>query len=255
MTLYIDVGNTHTVFGIKLNGEYKRWRLSTGRYETEDEVYSYLRALLGADGIDPSGIDSVVVSSVVPSLDITFERLSRKFLGVEALFVVADEKCGVKWPVENPKEIGADRVANVVGAYHEYGKDGIILDFGTAVTVDVLYDGEFLGGSISPGIFTMMYSLFKSAAKLPLINLEKIPETSIGRNTEDNIRIGILKMLAYGLNGIVDDVKKELAKDMKVIVTGGQASLVLDILKHDIYDPDLTIKGMEWYKKLHEEEI
>ncbi len=252
MTLYIDVGNTHTVFGVKLDGQYKRWRMSTGRYETEDEVYSYLKTLLESAGIEASSIDSVVVSSVVPSLDYTFERLAQKFFGVKALFVVADGMCGVKWPVENPKEIGADRVANMVGAYHEYGKDVIVLDFGTAVTIDVLSDGMFLGGSISPGVYTMMYSLFKSAAKLPLINLEKVPESSIGKNTEDNIRIGILKLLGYGLNAIVKDVEEELKKDMKVVVTGGQAKLVLPVLEYDLYDPDLTIKGMEWYRKLHE---
>jgi len=253
MNLYIDIGNTHTVFGVKKNGEFLRWRLATGRYETEDEIYSNIKPLFETEGIVFSEIKSVVVSSVVPSLDYTFKRFSEKFFGIEALFVVADGKCGVKWPVENAKEIGADRVANVIGAFYEYGKNAIVLDFGTAITVDVLYGGRFLGGSITPGILTMLYSLFKSAAKLPLINLDEIPKSSIGANTADNIKIGILKVLAYGLNHVVDDIKSELSSDMKVIVTGGQSKTILSALNYDVYDPDITLKGMEWYRKLHEE--
>ena len=252
MNLYIDIGNTHTVFGVKKNGKFLRWRLVTGRYETEDEIYSNIKPLFESENINFSNIKSVVVSSVVPSLDYTFKRFSEKFFGIEALFVAADEKCGVEWPVENPKEIGADRVANVIGAFYEYGKNAIVLDFGTAITVDVLHSGKFLGGSITPGIFTMLYSLFKNAAKLPLIDLDEIPESSIGKNTADNIKIGILKVLAYGLNSVVEDIKNELSSDMKVIVTGGQSKMVLPILKHDVYDPDITLKGMEWYRKLHE---
>ncbi len=253
MTLYIDVGNTHTVFGIKLNGEYVRWRFATGRYETEDEVYSHLRTLFASQGVEDRMISGVVIASVVPSLDHIFHRLAEKYFGVSPLFVVADDRCGVEWPVENAKEIGADRVANVIGAYYEYGKNGIILDFGTAITVDVLHDGNFLGGSISPGIYTMLYSLFKNAAKLPLVDLEGIPKTCIGKNTDDNIKIGILKMTGYGLNSIVKKIKDELScENMKVIVTGGQAKLLLKILDYDMYDPDLTLKGMEWYRKFHE---
>ncbi len=252
MRLLVDVGNTHTVFGVKLNANYRKWRLSTGRYETEDEIFSHLKPLFDYEGVKIEDIDGVVVSSVVPSLDYILERFSRKFFGKEILFVEADEKCGVEWPVSNPKGIGADRVANVVGAVYEYSKDALVIDFGTAITIDVIDDGKFLGGTISPGIYTMLYSLFKSAAKLPLIDLSKIPESSIGRNTEDNIRIGILKLIAYGLNELVKDIKEELGKDAIVIVTGGQAKLVLELLKHDVYDPDLTLKGMERYASLHE---
>ncbi len=251
MNLYIDVGNTHTVFGVKLDGNFRKWRLSTGRYETEDEFFSHLKTLLESNGIDYKSIDSVVISSVVPSLDYVLRRLSEKFFRVEPLFVMADEKCGVSWPVQNPRAIGADRVANVIGAVHEYSRDSLVLDFGTAITIDVVKDGKFLGGTISPGIMTMLYSLFKNAAKLPLIDLSRIPESSIGNSTEDNIRIGILKLVAYGLNHIIEDIKFEVGREMMVIVTGGQAKMVLGILSHDVYDPDITLKGMEWYKKLH----
>jgi len=252
LKLYVDVGNTHTVFGVKVDGAFKKWRLSTGRYETEDEIFAHLKTLLEDSGVDHRSIDGVVISSVVPSLDCVLKRFSEKFFDAQPLFVVADEKCGVEWPVANPKAIGADRVANVVGAVHEYTKDALVIDFGTAITIDVVDNARFLGGTISPGIYTMLYSLFQNAAKLPLIDLSHIPESSIGRNTEDNIRIGILKLVAYGLHRIVEDIKGELGKEMAVIVTGGQARLVLDILPHDVYDPDLTLKGMEWYRKLHE---
>ena len=255
MKLLVDVGNTHTVFGVKLNGSYKKWRLSTGRYETEDEIFSHLKPLFDSEGIDVGKIDGVVISSVVPSLDYVLEKFSEKFFGKKPLFVEADDMCGVEWPVSNPKAIGADRVANVIGAVHEYSKDALVVDFGTAITIDVIDEGKFLGGTISPGIYTMLYSLFKSAAKLPLIDLSKIPESSIGRNTEDNIRIGILKLAAYGLNQLVEDIKRELGKDSIVIVTGGQAKLLLDILDHDVYDPDLTLKGIERYASLHEKSV
>ena len=251
MNLYIDVGNTHTVFGIKSMDSFKKWRLSTGKYETEDEIFSHLSTLLESEGLDYRFVDGVVISSVVPSLNRILRRLSEKFFKVEPIFVVADDLCGVKWPVKDPSSIGADRVANVVGAVHEYSKDVLVVDFGTAITIDVVKGAEFLGGTISPGIMTMLYSLFKSAAKLPLIDLSVIPDSSIGRNTDDNIRIGILKLVAYGLNEIMEDVKKELSYNPTVVVTGGQSELVLDILKYDIYDPDITLKGMEWYKKLH----
>ncbi len=138
-----------------------------------------------------------------------------------------------------------------MGSVHEYSKDVLVVDFGTAITIDVVKDSEFLGGTISPGIMTMLYSLFSNAAKLPLIDLSVVPESSIGRNTEDNIRIGILKLVAYGLNRIMEDIENELDYHPIVVVTGGQAELVLEILRYDIYDPDITLKGMEWYKKLH----
>ncbi|MCD6449722.1 MAG: type III pantothenate kinase [Thermotogaceae bacterium] len=252
MNLYIDVGNTHTVFGVKINNKFLRWRLATGRYETEDEIFSNIKPLFESKDIDFANIESVVISSVVPSLDYIFKRFAEKFFNIEPLFVVADDKCEVKWPVEDPKEIGADRVANVIGAFYEYGKNAIVIDCGTAITVDVLHKGEFLGGSITPGILTMLYSLFKNAAKLPLINLDEVPKSSIGKNTADNIKIGILKVLAYGLNQVVEDIKNELSADMKVIVTGGQSKIILPILKYGIYDPDITLKGMEWYRRFHE---
>ena len=251
MNLYIDVGNTHTVFGVRSGESFKKWRLSTGKYETEDEIFSHLSTLLESEGLDHKSIDGIVISSVVPSLNRVLRRLSEKFFKVKPLFVVADDMCGVKWPVKDPRAIGADRVANVVGAVHEYSKDILVVDFGTAITVDVVKDASFLGGTISPGIMTMLYSLFSNAAKLPLIDLSTIPKSSVGKNTEDNIRIGILKLVAYGLNRIIEDVEGELNYHPTVVVTGGQSELVLDILKHDIYDPDITLKGMEWYKKFH----
>ncbi len=251
MNLYIDVGNTHTVFGVKSGDSFKKWRLSTSRYETEDEVFSHLSTLLDNEGLDHRFVDGIVISSVVPSLNRILRRLSEKFFKVEPLFVVADDSCGVKWPVRDPKAIGADRVSNVIGAVHEYSEDVLVLDFGTAITIDVVKNSEFLGGTISPGIMTMLYSLFNNAAKLPLIDLSIVPESSIGRNTEDNIRIGILKLVAYGLNRIMEDIEKELDYNPVVVVTGGQSELVLDILRYDVYDPDMTLKGMEWYKKLH----
>lgn len=251
MNLYIDVGNTHTVFGVRSGDSFKKWRLSTGKYETEDEIFSHLSTLLESEGLDHRFVDGVVISSVVPSLDRILRRLSEKFFKVKPLFVVADESCGVEWPVKDPRAIGADRVANVIGAVHGYSKDVLVIDFGTAITIDVVKDAKFLGGTISPGIMTMLYSLFSNAAKLPLIDLSVVPESSIGRNTEDNIRIGILKLVAYGLNKIIEDIEKELGYHPTVVVTGGQSELVLDILRHDVYDPDITLKGMEWYKKLH----
>lgn len=249
MTLLIDVGNTHTVFGITDSGKkFKKWRFSTGKYETEDELFSHLLPLMEKEGIFLENIKDIVVCSVVPSLNYVIQRFSEKYLGGKPIWVEAENGV-IKWNVKTPCEIGADRVANVIGAYYEYGKNCVILDFGTAITVDLLIEGTYEGGIIMPGLLTMVHSLFKDTAKLPLVDL-KLPIEIVGKDTRSNIQIGIIKGSAYAVNGLVEDIKKEYKNNMLIVVTGGQSKIITKYVNYDIHDGDLTLKGMFWFMKM-----
>ncbi len=248
MVLLIDVGNTHTVFGTTHNGKlFKKWRLSTGKYETEDELFSRVLPLMEKEEIATEDIEDIVVCSVVPSLNYIMQRFSEKYFGKEPIWVEAEEGV-IKWNVKTPCEIGADRVANVIGAYCEYGDSCVILDFGTAITIDLLMKGTYEGGIIMPGLLTMVHALFTGTAKLPLVDL-KPPSEIIGKDTGSNIQIGVIKGSAHAVNGLIEDIKREYG-NMPIVITGGQSKVIVDYVNHDIYDGDLTLKGMFWFLKM-----
>ncbi|MEJ5229248.1 MAG: type III pantothenate kinase [Pseudothermotoga sp.] len=250
MLLLFDVGNTHTVAGITRDGKnFLKWRLSTHRFETEDELFVILRTLLDNAAIKSSEIDSVVIASVVPSVNYIFHRFCDKYLGVGSFWVEACDGLDIKWNVKSPSEIGADRVANVIGAA-DICEDAIILDSGTAITVDVLMSNSYEGGAILPGLMTAAYSLFEKTAKLPQVDLHT-PGNCVGKDTAENIRIGIVKGTAHALNGIVEEVKRCFSNEPKIFLTGGQSKILEKLVRHDVKDPDLTLKGMYryWRKK------
>ncbi|PLV58363.1 type III pantothenate kinase [Thermotoga sp. KOL6] len=239
MYLLIDVGNTHSVFAITEDGRsFKKWRLSTGVFQTEDELFAHLFPLMGKFLERTKGIG---VASVVPTQNVVIERFSQKFFGMVPVWVKAKDG-KIKWNVKNPSEIGADRVANVVALVKEYGNSGIIIDMGTATTVDLVVEASYEGGAILPGLFMMIHALFRGTAKLPLVEIKPTDLIS-GKDTEENIQLGVVNGSVYALEGIVSRMKR-IYGDMPVVLTGGQSKIVKEILKHEVHDEDLTIKGV-----------
>ena len=184
MLLTIDVGNSNTVLGV-FRGEQliANWRLTTARQQTIDEYGVLTRNLLGYAGIEPAGIGGVIVSSVVPPVNWTLAEMARIYLDRKALFVEPGVKTGMAILVDNPQEVGADRIVNGVAAFHQYGGPCIVVDFGTAITFDAISArGEYLGGVIAPGLGISSEALFSRAAKLPRVEI-KDPGKVVGTNT------------------------------------------------------------------------
>lgn len=242
MVLLFDVGNTHTTVAVTENGEeFKKYRISTKKYETEDELYVFLKNLF------EKNLDNLptVVSSVVPSVNVVFEYFASKYGNGEVFFVNSVDYKLIEWNVYYPKEIGADRVCDVIAAYKNYGENCIIIDYGTAITIEVLKDGIYEGGVIMPGFAMMIESLFKGTAKLPLVEIKPY-DSFIGKDTESNIRIGTINATVGAIKYLVDNIKKEFNKEPKVIHTGGQ-SIYVQSAVNGIIDKDLTLKGMYYF--------
>lgn len=245
MLLVIDVGNTNTSIGI-YNGDclVKHWRLMS-EIHTSDEIGIYLLNLLNLSSIEPSMIDGAILSSVVPPLDSAFTEGIRSYIGVKCQKVTCEIDLGIEVKYLVPHEVGADRLVNSVGAVSKYGKPLIIVDFGTAITLDVISpDGEYLGGTISAGIVSGMDALFGKTAKLPKVAFEK-PDSVIGRTTMDSIKAGIM----YGNAGLVDHLVKlvwnELGQKTQVIATGGHAGNIASLSSTiDSVDPYITLDGL-----------
>ena len=241
--LVVDVGNTNVVLGIYEGDTLTHsWRLATARERTADE-YGVLAQQLTA-GI--ARIEGAIVSSVVPPLNSAFESMIKKYFGVEPLFVEAGVKTGIAVAVDNPLEVGADRIVNSVAAYDAYGGPLIIVDFGTATTFDVVTkDGKYVGGVIAPGINISAEALFARASRLPRVDIRR-PPTVIGTNTVVNMQSGLF----YGYLGLVDGIlarmKREVPDVKRVIATGGLAPLIAaDSELIDEVDADLTLRGLK----------
>ena len=228
MILAIDVGNTNIVAGVyKENLLLGNWRMATDREKTPDEIGMQIVSLLNYSGISEKNIEAVVIASVVPPVMYSLEQAVRKYFHIDPMVLGPGIKTGINIKYENPREVGADRIANSIGALEKYGGPLIIVDFGTATTFDaVTAKAEYLGGVICPGIEVSSEALFQKAAKLPKVELEK-PDNVIGRNTVDSIKSGIVNGYAGQVDHIVRLIKKEMKEpDIKVIATGGLARLI-----------------------------
>lgn len=242
MVLLFDVGNTHTTVALTEDGrEFEKYRLSTGKYETEDELFVFLRNLYG-DAIKGARI---VVSSVVPSANVIFEYFSEKYCNGKALFVRAEGYDRIVWNVHFPREIGADRVCDVIAARRDYGPNCIVVDYGTAITIEVLRGGVYEGGAILPGFEMMVRALFRGTAKLPLVELKPY-EGFIGKDTESNIRIGTVNAVIGAVDYLVRNISREFAETPVVIHTGGACAFVSKHVQGFV-DPDLTLRGMYYF--------
>lgn len=252
MLLAIDTGNTHTVLGLfdgpRLAAD---WRIATRKDETADELGSLFLALFAGGGIEPSSVDGVIVSSVVPDWNGILAATARRAFGREALFVAPGIKTGLPILYENPHEVGADRIVNAVAAVHGYGAPVIVLDFGTATTFDVVSPkGEYLGGVIAPGLGISAEALFQRAARLMRVDVKR-PSRVIGRTTEESVQSGLFHGYVALVEGVVKRLRAELGVDAPVVATGGLAPVFQSELSFlQAVDPHLTLLGLRlvWEK-------
>jgi type III pantothenate kinase len=254
--LVIDVGNTQTVVGLFDSGDRSHqlldhWRLATRAERTSDELALFFRHLLETRSLDlGTDVRGVAVSSGVPSITFELRRMCERYLDVEPVVLGAGVRTGMPVLYDNPKEVGADRIANAVAAYDLYGGPTIVVDFGTATTFDVISgEGEYLGGAIVPGIEISLDALFGRAAALRRVELVE-PRSVIGKTTVESIQSGAL----YGYSSLVDGMCErieEVIGEATVVATGGLAPLIAPLteaIEHD--DPWLTLHGLRliWEK-------
>ncbi len=228
MIFVIDVGNTHIVLGVYMNATLlAHWRIGTNREMTADEIGMFIVNLYSHENLEIHKTKAAVVSSVVPHIMYSLEHAIRKYLKLEPMIISHNLQTGLKMHIENPKELGSDRIVTACAAYELYGGPIIIIDFGTATTFCAIsLNGEYLGGVICPGVKIAAEALFQRAAKLPRIELIK-PNNVIGKNTIVSMQSGIIYGYVGQVDYIVSRMKKEMCQeDIKVIATGGLARLI-----------------------------
>lgn len=257
MIICLDIGNTNIKYAV-FNGDNLliSFRVATEHKKTSDEYGGQLLSILGNNKINASDIKGGIISSVVPQLDYTLEKMCRVYLGIKPLLLAPGLKTGLNLKVDNAKEVGADRVVNNVAGVKKYGCPLIIIDFGTATTFNVVdRKGEFIGGVIAPGIKGSLDSLVNGTAKLPRVEIER-PANVIGKNTVTNMQSGIV----FGFAGLVEYIVKKIKREMKkenvtVVATGGFSEIIAkEISCIDKVDKFLTLDGLKYLYNLNETE-
>ena len=250
MVLLIDVGNTNIVLGVYKEGKFVAdWRLSTDSKKTSDEYGIQVKQLFVQSNLSAEDVKGVIVSSVVPNIMYSLEHMIRKYFNMNPIVVGPGIKTGINIKYDNPKEVGADRIVNAVAAHEMYKKSLIIIDFGTATTFcAVTENGDYLGGTICPGIKISSDALFERAAKLPRVELTKTPNV-ICKNTVSSMQAGIIYGYIGQVKYIVSKMKQEMIalgeKEPYVIATGGLAKMIYDECRCiDKIDPYLTLEGL-----------
>lgn len=249
MLLAIDVGNTNVVFAIFEGRKLKaRWRIATDPRRTGDEYAVWLMQLLAIRGVDRKAISQIIVSTVVPRALHNIEVLAKNYFNVDPLIAgqgKADYAMDIDVP--DPRSLGADRAVNAIAAHEKYPGDLIVVDFGTATTLDAIdFNGAYKGGIIAPGINLSLDALVGNTAKLPRIAIRKPDSTSvIGTNTEDQMLIGVFWGYVAMMEGLIARMKTEIGRPAKVIATGGLAILLAEATdSFDAVDADLTLDGL-----------
>ena len=246
MLLVLDVGNTKTAIGVYHEGEWiADWRITTHLDHLADEYHVLLKSLLQDEGLSWNDLSGSVMASVVPPLTAIFQELIERTLGRPPVVVGSDVETGVRIAIDNPREVGADRVANTAAVQELYGGPAIVIDLGTATTFDVVSkDGEYLGGAIAPGLGISAEALVRRTAKLPKVELT-LPESSIGRNTVSAMQSGLVLGYIGLVKELVERLKGEIPGDVKVIATGGMSEIVSEWSKViDVINPRLTLEGL-----------
>lgn len=250
MLLACDVGNTNIVFALMDGRDVRtRWRIATDPRRTADEYAVWLLQLFALEGFDFASVEQVIVSTVVPRARHNLQVLGEKYFGKSPIFAGEGAAAwGIEIDVEEPASLGADRAVNAIAAHADHSGDLIVIDFGTATTLDVIdFNGAYKGGIITPGINLSLDALVQAAAKLPRIAIEAPSKASgvIGRNTEAQMHIGVYWGYVAMIEGLVARLKAEIGRPARVVATGGLALLFdeqTDIF--DAVDVDLTLKGL-----------
>ncbi len=246
MLLAVDIGNTDTTLGV-FEGEELRatWHMGSIIHRMADEYAALFLNLLHHQGVDKSDIKEVALCSVVPPLTATFEELFRRYFHVSPLVVGTGVKTGVRIRMDNPKEVGADRIVNAAAAHRLYHGQIIIADLGTATTFDVVSkEGDYLGGAIAPGIAMAAEALSMRTAMLPRVEFVH-PKQVIGTSTVAAIQSGLIFGYVGLVEGLIARIKHELGGEAKVVATGGYAKLIAQETRViDVVNPDLTLVGL-----------
>ena len=253
MILTLDVGNTNMTGGVFDGDEIKAtFRITTKMPRTSDEYGLLLRDVVKQNDIKPSEIKDAIICSVVPNLMHSLQGALIKYFHIVPIVVEAGIKTGIRIATTNPKQVGADRIADAVAAYELYGGPVLVLDFGTATTYDLVDEtGAFIGAITAPGIRISARALWEDAAKLPEIEIKK-PENILGKDTITSMQSGLVFGQIGQTEYIIRKVKEEMGlKEMKVVATGGLGRIIASETDAiDVYDPNLTLKGIHLiYKK------
>jgi type III pantothenate kinase len=246
MLLVLEVGNTNTKIGV-YDGDrlLVSWRLTSRREQTADEYGLFVETLFRTRGVDPRGIRGIAISNVIPPVQQTLELMCEKYFGIAPYSVEPGVNTPMPLEVDNPREVGADRITKSVAAAAIYGPPLIVVDLGTATTFDcVSAAGAFIGGAIAPGIATATEALVARAARLYRVELVR-PKEAIGRNTVTNMQSGVVYGYAGLVDGLVARMKAEMAGQAKVIGTGGYAMLIAEAARSiDHVNVDLGLEGL-----------
>lgn len=246
MLFVVDIGNSNIVLGTYEGKKlHCHWRISTDRQKTGDEYGMLINNLFHFQGIQMVDIDAIIISSVVPPLVVPMVKMCERYFRLHPLVVGPGIKTGIKLKYENPREIGADRIVNTVGAFEQYGGPLIVVDIGTATTFDIVGEnGDYLGGVIAPGIGISSEALFQRAAQLPRVALVT-PRSIICRNTVNAMQAGVIFGFVGQIDEIVRRIKAEMNQKMKVIATGGLAQMISrESSTIDKVDNFLTLTGL-----------
>jgi type III pantothenate kinase len=244
----VDVGNTQTVLGL-FEGERLRgqWRLATEAHRTADELAVVSAGLLDLEGLRLTDVEALIVSSVVPGLTRAYRHLAEDIFDVPFYVVNTRMETGLKNRYDDPRAVGADRIVNAVAAGRHYGFPAIIVDIGTATTVEAVNaDGCYLGGAILTGLNVALEALVERTAQLPSVDLEEDPPQAIATNTPDSIRSGFIYGYAGAVDALIRRCRDELGEEgVRVVATGGPAGVMVRHCREiEEFDPDLTLKGL-----------
>lgn len=256
MLFVMDIGNTQTVLGVFEEEILRKdWRIGTDKSKTADEYGVLIESICGASGFSLEAFDAVAISCVVPPLLSVFEEFCAKQLGLKPLVVGPGVKTGMSILMDNPREVGADRIVNAVAAYHKARKACIVVDFGTATTFDCISgEGQYIGGAIVPGIGISLEALFQAASKLPRVEIVR-PRSVIGKNTVHGMQSGILFGYVSMVDGMVARIRKEMGEDVHVLATGGMAERIApESTTIEEVDRLLTLRGLQLIYRLNAKE-